>query len=81
MVNLTEVFDGAKLIGWKESKYDYPKICVWYGGYGFNVYGANNFGEVDYFSSGELAGDIDGEEAVSVAKSRIKSEGYEVIES
>ena len=71
MGEMTQALNGAKLVGYKDNA-----ICVWYGGYGFNIYKATSWKEVDYFSSGALAEDRDNRAA---AIETMEDSGYEVV--
>lgn len=76
---MTDATEGANLIGFNEE----GLACVWFGGYGFNVYdAARDWQEVDHFTSGQLAGLTDKEapEGYGYAKERMKSEGFNVVE-
>jgi len=68
---MTQALDGAKLVGYKDNA-----ICVWYGGYGFNVYNPTSWEETGYFSSGALAEDRDNRET---AIETMEADGYEVV--
>lgn len=76
--NMKDAVENARLIGFNDS----GEACVWYGGYGFNVYdAARDWSEITHFSSGELAsiGDRTLQEAYGIAQKRMKAEGFEVV--
>jgi len=69
---MNRALEGAKLIG----KDNQGRICVWSGGYSFNVYDAlNDWQEVRHFSSGQMVEFSDEE----TARQRMENEGFEVI--
>jgi len=75
---VSDATDEACLIGFNDN----GLACVWYGGYGFNVFDvARDWQEVDYFTSGELAGIAEkfDDERRKHAEWRMESEGYDVI--
>jgi len=78
MVSMTaHRLNGAKMIGYSDT----GTICVWYGGYGFNVYETGGWEEVEHFASGELAGGQDTEEARrQIAALRMEMDGFTVVE-
>lgn len=75
-----QVFEDAKLIGYTTNSYDYARLCVWYGGYSFNVYSANNYNEVSHFTNGEMAGMTDMDEKKTKAKEVMEERNFTVIE-
>ena len=77
MVSMTtHRLDGAKMIGYSDSG-----LCVWFGGYGFNVYEPVGWEELQHFTSGALCGEIQSEKRKrELAKERMEMEGFTVIE-
>ena len=71
MGEMTQALNGAKLVGYKDNA-----ICVWYGGYGFNIYKSTSWKEVDYFSSATLVDESNKREA---AIETMEDNGYEVV--
>ena len=79
MSQMCDRLDSAKLVGWNEK----GLMCVWYGGYSFNVYDVlTGWNEVDHFTSGQISGlsEKDSPEGRGCAKARMRSEGYTVVE-
>lgn len=77
--NLSHAVEGAKMIGFNS----HGEACVWFGGYGFNVYdAARQWHEVRHFTSGKLAGltDKESDKGRLFARQRMRSEGFEVVE-
>ena len=75
-----QVFEDAKLIGYKANSYDCARIIVWYGGYSFNVYSANNYNEVNHFTNPNEIVNKDMGEKKAKAKEIMESRGFTVIE-
>ena len=74
---MDRAFQGAKLVGQNRD----GELCMWYGGYSFNVYdAARDWDECRTFSSGALAGDVSGDEAREIAKERMLMEDFTPIE-
>ena len=76
--NVTDATEDAKMIGFNQE----GLACLWFGGYGFNVYdAARGWQEVDHFTSGQLAGGQMSEiEKEMAARDRMRSEGFNVVE-
>lgn len=78
-LNMSDAMNGAKLAGFNELGH----MCLWFGGYSFNVYdAARNWEEVDHFTSGQISGlsEKDSPEGRGYAKARMRSEGYTIVE-
>ena len=74
----TDALDGARLIGYNSR----GEVCVWFGGYSFNVYDTRReWTETRHFTSGVLCGmtDRNGDKGREMAIERMRSEGFEPV--
>jgi len=69
---MSHYLDKARLVGYNEMGH----ICIWTGGYSFNVYdAATDWDEVTHFTTGTM---VD-ENNIEKARERMKMEGFDPV--